>query len=149
MNSVYKLKENYNEDSLLGLGFTKLPGTNVFAKIVEQEMDSEPVKALLTNYYNNPVWIEKFYNQNKKLFKKELDLKYNKKGEIIMTEKFKKIISSWVVQINSDDEGWVGFTPYDKNDRHVFYNKDILYKFCNKTIMDLFLLELIEEIEVE
>lgn len=160
-NVIYKLKEDIDLNLLMELDYDLIPGSHrveeidgeatlvggVFVKIVPQDIESDPVKGSLNGIYNNPNWKEQIYKKNPAKFFKVLGLRYNKKGEAVLTKKFKTVITSWRLQIDTDD-GWVGFTSADKFDQEIFYHKSILDKYCGEHIEALKEKGIIEEYEV-
>lgn len=160
-NVIYKLQDGLDLNKLKEAGFDLVPGSEkidevegesvlvggVFVKVVPQALDSDPVKGSLNGLYNNPNWKEKMYKPNAARFFKVLGLKYNKKGEAVMTEKFKTVLTSWRIQIDTDD-GWVGFTSADKFDQAIFYAKKVLDDYCSEDIKFMKENQIIEETEV-
>ena len=158
---IYRLKDGIDLNGLAGLDYTLIPGTEVisgdgeermliggvFVKIAPQELEGEVVQGSLNGIYNNPKWKEAMYSKNPAKFFKVLGLKYNKKGQAVLTRKFKDVITSWRIQIDTED-GWVGFTSADKFDQNIFYGKTLLDKYCEKQINELKEKGLIEEYEL-
>ena len=98
--------------------------------------------------YSNLEWKEKFYDKHKDRIKEAIGLKYNRKGEVVLTKKFKEFLANWRIQIDFDDR-WIGFTSADPFDHNVYYAKQVLDNYCGDVIKDLLEKELIEVIEVE
>lgn len=149
MPKVYRIKDNFNIQDLEALDYIFFPEELIAAKIVRQPLDGKAVSSLLERYYANPRFIDEVYNKNTEYFKKELGLTYTKKGQPRMTKKFKEFLSSWVIQIEFGDDGWIGFTSTDKHDATVFYNSNVLNCFCGVEIELLKEHDFIEEVEVE
>ena len=147
-NLIYKVKDNVEINSF-SKDFDLFPGTdNVIFKIVPQPLESEIVQGTLKGIYNNPNWRTQFYDKFKDRIKNATGLKYNKRGEAIMNDKFVATLTNWRIQIDFDD-GWIGFTSADLFDQNIYYNKSVLDKFCEEIIQDLLQKDLIEIIEVE
>jgi hypothetical protein len=148
MAKVYSLKESFTFEEFEELGYTVFPKENKIIKICEQPLNGEAVKSIMKQYYTNPEWKEKFYSNNMVYYAEELGLTYTKSGKPRMTKKFKEVLKSWLIQIDLNDDFWVGFTSYDWCDTCVFYGCSVLDKFCAEEIELLKEHNLIEEIEV-
>lgn len=151
MSKIYKLKEGKDLSDCVALedyGFEINPIAEVVTKVVNQPLDGEAVNFLLKELYNNPGWKEKFYKPNKKMFIKEYNLKYNKKGEIIYNDEIKEFLTTWFCIIDLED-GWVGFTHCDKRNKMIYYGAKIIEKYCPKELFNLLASGLVEEAEVE
>lgn len=147
MAKVYALKENIDFKELEALEYTYFPEQDTVAKIIVQPLDGKAVESIMNNYYCNPEWIEKIYNDNSDVIFKRIGLKYTKNGKPKMTKRFKNTLQSWFIQIESDDR-WLGFTSYDNMDSHVFYACSVLDEFCAEEIENLKYFDFIEEKEV-
>lgn len=147
---IYQVKKDADLNEFGKNGYDIIPSTNyLLVKAVELPWDSKLVQAKLENVYANPEWKAKFYNNHKKMFRDTLHLKYHKNGEVVLSKPFKQMLQTWLIEINFGEDGWVGFTTVDQNDRNVYYNKDTIYEHF-KDEMDILLNNnLIEEIEVE
>lgn len=143
MNTVYKLKKNFDEEKLKELGYIYLEDSKDFVKVIEQPLGSGPVQYLLNNYYENKKWRKLFYNKNKKEMKDKLKLNYDRKGNIIYNDEFVEMLTTWFIEI--DETNWVGLTSADQFDTNVFYNKKVLDSYCEKEIEILKEHDLIEE----
>ena len=141
--TVYKLKDNIDLKSLEELGFVFFKDNLTIIKPIKMSLDSGPVTYLLNSYYDNKDWKEKFYKKEKKALKKELGLEYDKEGQIIMSEKFIEMLTTWFIQIDTSDGSWIGVTSGDKFDSYVFYNTKTLDQYL------LLFNNLIEEFVVE
>ena len=134
MSTVYKIKENVDLNEFANIGYDVNPGLThlVIFKFIPQHIDSRPVRFLLETYYENKQWKKNFYDKNRKEFIKTLGLKYDKKtGEIIMNETFELVLSNWRIEIDVDEDGWVGFAPFDPYNANVFFGSKILDDFCS------------------
>jgi len=151
MNKIYKLKDGIDIKDCLILeeyGFDIEPISELITIAVPQPFDGSAVDFLLTKIYANPQWKKEFYDKNRKMFKQEYDLKFDKAGHIVITDKFKEILTTWFLIIELDN-GWVGFTHCDKRNQMVYYGKKVLDDYCPREIFHLLDLGLIEEAEVE
>lgn len=150
MEKIYKLKETVTMEDLKKRRYVEVPGdTGVIAKIIKQPLNGDLAKTMTEGLYGNPKWVKQFYDQNKKQFKEILGLKYDKSGNIVMTKKFKSIITDWLVEADFLEDRWLGFRSADPFDSRIFYNVSVLNKYCEQEIKELKEAELIEEIEVE
>lgn len=150
MEKVYKLKDEITIEDLESKGYMGVPGDyGVFAKIIKQPLNGELAKTMVEGIYSNPSWIKEFYDKNKKQFKEILGLKYNKQGNIVMTKKFKSLVTDWLIETDICGDKWIGFRSSDPFDSRVFYNVLVLDKYCKEEINKLKELNYIEEIEVE
>lgn len=150
-NIIYKLKDDIDLNKLEELGWDVAPCENgmIFVKFSVQPLDGELSKQLLDAYYNNPVWVKNFYNKKKKEIIKKLDLRYDKKGNIMPSKHFEKVLTHWIMEIENYDLNWISITPYDDFCKNNFYGKQVLDKYCAEDIKKLKELDLIEEIEIE
>lgn len=134
MQSVYKLKEGVDLNELAKLGFDVISANPfILCKIEEQALDSELVQGSLQNIYNSEEYIKKFYNKNKKKLQRLLGLYYVDKKAMI-TEKFKRCLCNWRIQIEPYDDGWIGFASADPCENKVYYSAKYLDKYCADTI---------------
>lgn len=148
-NLIYKVKDDIDINVFGRNDFDLFPETtNVVFKFVPQELESDIVQGSLRGIYNNQNWRTKFYDKFKDRIKKAIGLKYNRRGEAILNEKFKQTLTNWRVQIDFDDR-WIGFTSADPFDHNVYYAKSVLDTYCADVIQKLTELDLIEVIEVE
>ena len=148
MAKVYALKKNIDFKELEALGYTYFSEQDTVAKLVTQPLNGKAVESIMNNYYCNYEWIEKIYNEHQDIFIKKLGLKYNKNKKPRMTKRFKEVLESWFIQIESDDR-WLGFTSYDNMDPHVFYACSVLDEFCAEEIENLKYFDFIEELEIK
>lgn len=150
MPKVYTLKEDIDFNELGKLGWDVIPNSNnlLFFKIVEQPLDSDLPNLLLRNFYENPEWIKRFYNNHKKEISKQIGLKYDENNNIIMSEKFKDTLTMWNLEVDLSDCLWLGFKCLDPYNKNTLYNKVILDKYCKEEIEKLKEADLIEEYEV-
>lgn len=148
---IYKLKENIDLNELAKIGWDIIPNDNdlIFFKIVPQPLESDLCRHLLNQYYQNKEWQEKIYKQHEKIIKKEIGVKYDKNGNLKMTPKLENNLKMWRIETNQNDGFWVGLKSFDPNDRHYFYSKQLLDKYCKEEIEKLKELNLIEEFEAE
>ena len=148
---IYRLKPNISAqdfEELEEYGYKTEILQDAVIKFVKQPIDGEAVKFLLTNFYENENWKQKFYLPNKKHFKKQYDLKYRKDGTMVMTPTMEELLTTWVLQIEFED-GWVGFTNVDSGNKMVYYGKGVLDKYCSGEIFTLLSKNLIEVAEIE
>lgn len=148
---IYRLKKDVDLNKLGELGWDIAPCQNgmIFMKYSVQPLDSDLPNQLLNAYYKNPFWIEKFYKKNKKRFKEKIDLRYDRKGNIMKSKHFEKTLTHWVIEIEEYEEGWICISPYDDFCKNSFYGKQVLDKYCTEDIKKLKEADLIEEFEVE
>lgn len=147
---IYKVKEGTDLNEFAKNGYDIIPSSKyTIVKAVELPFDCDLVQSKLNGIYANPEWKKQFYDKNKKLFRNTLRLKYHKNGEIILTKAFKQMLTTWIIEIDFGDDGWVGCTTVDANDHNVYYVKDMLDKHFKEEINKLKELNLIEEIEIE
>ena len=149
MNTIYKIKEDANLEILKELGYEVFNNNNSFLKLVTQPLDGEAPSFMIKYFYSNKEWINKVYKKNRTQMQKELGLYYDENGKIEFNEQFLSIITSWFIQIDLQDDGWVGFTSADKFDTNVFYGSKVLEKYCFHEIEMLKKYDLIEELKVE
>ena len=150
MGVIYKLKNGVTAadfEELADYGYNVAFNSDIILKFVKQPLDGEATQFLLKNYYENPEWKKKFYQENKKAFKKDYDLKYNKDGTLKITPTMKELLTTWIIQIELED-GWVGFTHSDQYNKNVYYGKKVLDKYCYQDIFLLLSKGIIEEYEV-
>ena len=143
MKLGYKLKEEEMLNELAKLGYDLIHHTIIAFKIIEQDLDSEPVKYLLARYYENDNWKEKVYKPHKKEIFDSIGLEY-KKGKPVMSEKFVEMLKSWRIEIDPNDSEFPCFLCFRSMDFHetlAYYGKAILDKYCGEEIKSL--LELI------
>lgn len=145
--TVYKIKKPLEE--LEVLGFALIPEQCAALKAITQPLDSGTVNYSLNNFYNNPEWKKKIYQPNKKHFQKELGLYYDRKGNIKPNEKFNEILTTWFLQVEKNEECWLGLTNADQHDLNVFYGKKVLDTYCGEEIEKLKEHDLIEEFYIE
>ena len=147
---VYILKEGADLNGFAKLGWDIDDDGTIF-KVVKQPVDGGAAKYLLKNYYNNPLWKDRFYKGHEMNFKDKLGLEYDEKGEIIMNDEIESILTDWYIMVDTKDaeEGltMIGFGNKDPYDIHVFYGKGILEKYCKEEIEKLLDADLIEEYE--
>lgn len=153
MNKVYRVvsDEAYNELGRAEYGYLLIPNSIIAFKIIEQDLDSEPVKSILQKFYENPVWQEKIYKKNKKHLYESIGLKYSK-GKPVMTKKFTTMLKSWRIEIDPDDEQLpyaLSFRCLDYHDQTTYYGKNILDKYCPDEIKLLLERGIIEEVDVD
>ena len=149
MATVYKIKENVDLSKLEELGYVLFEDTFTAIKVCKQPLDSGPVQYLFNSYYKNKKWQKIIYKKDKKTFKKELNLQYDKENEPIMNEKFVEMLTTWFIQIDKSEDKWVGLTSGDKFDSNVFYGKKVLDSYCKNEIELLKQNDLIEELTIE
>ena len=151
MANVYKVKENIDLNEFAKLGYDVTPGEHlILFKFIPQNIDGEAVRFLMDTYYNNKQWKKHFYDKNRKEFIKKMNLRYDKKtGEIIMNDTFEMVLTNWRIEIDTDEDGWVGFKPLDPFNTNIYYGCGILDKFCGEEIKILLEKELIDKIEVD
>ena len=150
MSIMYKLKNDDLFNELGKNGYDLIPGTIIAFKIIEQDLDSDPVKYLLNRYYENPKWHEKIYVPNAKELVKTIGLKY-KDGKPIMSKKFTQMLKSWRIEIDPNDEEYPNFLCFRSMDFHetlAYYGKQVLDKYCPDEIKTLLEKGLIEEVDV-
>ena len=131
------------------ISFCRYGNGMIFLKFCIQPLDGDLPKELLKAYYKNPDWINKFYKKNKKRFKEKLDLRYDKKGNIMPSKHFEKALTHWIMEIEEYDDGWVCISPYDDYCNTSLYGKSVLDKYCLEEINKLKEAELIEEYEIK
>ena len=148
-NLIYKVKDDIDINVFGRIDFDLFPETNnVIFKVVPQDIESDIVQGTLRGIYANQEWRTKFYDKYKSRIKEVIGLKYNKRGEPILNEKFKNVLFNWRIQIDFDDR-WIGFTSADPFDHNIYYAKQVLDTYCETVIKDLLEKDLIETIEVE
>lgn len=148
-NLIYKVKDNIDINEFGKIGYDIFPQSNdIVFKFVPQPLEGEVVQGSLNGIYNNQKWIKQFYNANKKRVKEAIGLKYNKKGEAVLTKRFVEVLTNWRIQIDFEDR-WVGFKSLDPFDNQVFYAKQVLDLYCEEEIKFLLEKGVIETIEVE
>lgn len=150
MAFIYKIKENVHAKDFLELenGFCVSKDGKELIKIVHQPLGGKAANFLLTTLYNNEGWKNAHYCKNKRFFKKYYDLKYDKSGNIIITERMKEILETWYLYINFED-GWVGFKSSDELISMVYYGKKILDDYCPREIFTLLSHNLIQQVNVD
>lgn len=148
MAIVYKLKKDINLSKLEEIGYTLFNNDFTAIKVSKQDLNSGTVQYLMNCYYKNEKWKKDIYKKNKKRFQEEIGLKYDKQ-QIVMNEKFVEMITTWFIQIDKDEEKWIGLTSGDKYDSNVFYNQKILDTYCKEEVELLKKNDLIEEFYVE
>lgn len=148
---VYKLKDDSTDtlNKVAECGFDLIDGTLIMFKIVPQPLDSEPVQALLDKYYNNIEWQQRFYKYHRKDFIKDFDLKYDNKGRIKDSKKFKQMLCAWRIEIDPKDDYWLGFRAMDPHISFAWYGAYYMDKYCLEEINKLKEVGVIEEIEVD
>lgn len=150
MGVIYKLKNGVTADdfeSLMDYGYNVSMNSDIIIKMIEQPLDGEATEFLLKTYYQNPEWKSTFYEEHKKIFKKNYDLRYNKDGTIKMTPTMEQLLKTWILQIELED-GWVGFTHSDMFNKTVYYGKKVIDKYCHQDVFLLLSKGIIEEYEV-
>lgn len=150
--TIYRIKEGTvltDFEDLADYGFDAQPIFGAIIKQIDLPLDGDAAQFLRKQYYENPQWIEQIYKPNKKQFKQEYDLRYHKDGTMVMTPSMKKILTTWYLQIEVEDDGWVGFTSSDKNNIIVYYGSNVLDEYCSREIFLLMSKNLIEQVEVE
>lgn len=148
-DKVYKIKDNIDINYFGTINYDLFPNTtSIVFKIIPQPIEGELAQATLKNIYNNPLWKERFYEKYKKRLIQELGLKYGKDGKAILSKKFESILTKWRIQIDFQDDRWVGFTSLDFFDNSVYYNTKVLDKYCHDEIQFLKSLDLLEEVDV-
>ena len=152
MATLYRLKEGADLNKFAELGYDITNDGNVIFTIVKQPIDGEAANYLRKNFYDNPKWREKFYNENKEVFKEKIGLEYDDNGEIIMTEKIEKVLTEWFLLVDITDtldngSILVGFGNKDPFDKHIFYGAGLIKKFCSEEVQKLLDNDLIEEYE--
>lgn len=152
MKLGYRLKDDLESmNELAKLGYDLIPNTIIAFKIIEQDLDSEPVKYLMERYYTNSVWKEKIYNPNKEEFLKTIGLKYRNEKPI-MSKKFVQMLKSWRIEIDPQDVDYPLFLSFRSMDFHetlTYYGKAILDKYCSEEIKLLLEKGLIEEVVID
>ena len=149
-NKIYRIKDGVNTSDFEKLGYTIIEEPQYFLiKATEQPWESDLVQAKFEYIYSSPEWKKRFYDGNEKLFLKTLHLKYDKDGSVVLSKQFKKMLQSWLIQIDFDGDGWVCFTSVDPNDRNTYYNKESFDKYFKDEIDFLLNADLIEDVEVE
>lgn len=152
MAVLYRLKEGADLNEFAKLGYDITDEGNVIFTIVKQPIDGEAAGYLLRNFYNNPEWKKRFYNDNKEIFKERIGLEYDENGKIIMNEKIESVLTEWVLLVDTDDpldngSILIGFGSRDPFDKHVFYGARLLREHCGEEIQKLLDNNLIEEYE--
>lgn len=153
MNTVYRVKENVDINEFGKIGYDLIPnGGRTIIKIIEQPIDGELAHKMLEQMYENQQWKDLFYKKHKQALRDTLGLRYNKRtGKAILNEKFSNVLTKWYITIDLDvdDDRWIGFRSLDKFDTSVFYSaKEVLDKYCAEEIKMLKEKDFIEEIEV-
>ena len=152
MAKIYRFKEDTDFNEIAKIGWDVMPKSDAnltFFKFLEQPKDSELYNSLLNNYYKNEEWIKRVYNKNKKEIINAIGLKYNKNGIMKMNEKIEMVLTMWRLETEAADDFWICLKSADPFDRHHYYNKEVIDKYCAEEIKKLNELGLIEEIEVE
>ena len=158
---VYKLKDGVLiNDIIEKLDYQFLPfeftgGNEIMAKQVIVPNDSQPVLCVIdvfNKFINN---FKKIEEAKKYLSKANLNVEEFFKDDgtsefqICLDENFFKLASSWRLEFNLSDDGWLGFTTGDMTFPLAFYNSTILKQYCEKEIKELFENDFIEELEVK
>lgn len=148
-NFVYQIKKGTDLADLGSLNYMLFPENFSVLKMIKKDIEDELVQEVLNKQYLNEEWKEKIYKPNKKTIKKVLGLSYDPDGNIKMSKKFKELITTWMIQIDGNDDAWVGFTSSDPFDKKVYYNTKILDKYCPEEIEELKNGDFIEKIKVD
>lgn len=132
MDKIYKYTGN--GEQLEKFGFIT-ENNKFYVKEVVFDLEEDISKSML-KFYNDPKWKKEIYNKNKKVIYDTIGLKYDRKGNIIMSEKLKLILTTWLLEIDLED-GFIGFTSGDPFDRDVFYNCRNLNQYCSKELEEM------------
>lgn len=152
MAKIYRFKEDTDFNEIAPLGWDVMPKSDAnltFFKFIEQPKGSDLYNMLLKKYYKNEEWIKKVYNKNKKEIVDAIGLKYNKNGIMKMSEKMEMVLTMWRLETEAADGFCISLKSADPFDRHYYYSKEMIDKYCTEEIEKLNELGLIEEIEVE
>lgn len=147
--TVYRIKEGVDLNKFGERDYEILPSENpILIKIIPQDIDGELCQGTLNNIYNNGEWRAKIYAKHKDTISQALDLTY-KRGKAVLTDKFKRVLTDWRIQIEPFTDGWIGFASMDVFDKNVYYASNILEKYCADEIKELLDADMIELVPVE
>nr|DAR59168.1 MAG TPA: hypothetical protein [Caudoviricetes sp.] len=147
--TVYRIKEGVDLNKFGERDYEILPSENpILIKVIPQDIDGELCQGTLNNIYNNGEWRAKIYAKHKDTISQALDLTY-KRGKAVLTDKFKRVLTDWRIQIEPFTDGWIGFASMDVFDKNVYYASNILEKYCAGEIKALLDADMIELIPVE
>lgn len=147
--TVYRIKEGVDLNKFGERDYEILPSENpILIKVIPQDIDGELCQGTLNNIYNNGEWRAKIYAKHKDTISQALDLTY-KRGKAVLTDKFKRVLTDWRIQIEPFTDGWIGFASMDVFDKNVYYASNILEKYCADEIKALLDADMIELIPVE
>lgn len=147
--TVYRIKEGIDLNKFGERDYEILPSENpILIKVIPQDIDSELCQGTLNNIYNNGEWRAKIYAKHKDTISQALDLTY-KRGKAVLTDKFKRVLTDWRIQIEPFTDGWIGFASMDVFDKNVYYASNILEKYCADEIKALLDADMIELVPVE
>lgn len=147
--TVYRIKEGVDLNKFGERDYEILPSENpILIKVIPQDIEGELCQGTLNNIYNNGEWRAKIYAKHKETISQALDLTY-KRGKAVLTDKFKRVLTDWRIQIEPFTDGWIGFASMDVFDKNVYYASNILEKYCADEIKALLDADMIELIPVE
>lgn len=147
--TVYRIKEGVDLNKFGERDYEILPSENpILIKVIPQDIDGELCQGTLNNIYNNGEWRAKIYAKHKDTISQALDLTY-KRGKAVLTDKFKRVLTDWRIQIEPFTDGWIGFASMDVFDKNVYYASNILEKYCADEIKALLDADMIELVPVE
>lgn len=144
----YKIKDGITKEELEKAGFLSVEdnGETYLFCFVQQDINNDLVKSLIS-IYENKEWQKKNYKgKTKQIVKETIGLKLDRKGKVIMNERFKSFVTMWRVQF-SLSQRLIYLTSLDPYDRTAFCNYKTIEQYCAKLIDELKAKDFIEFVE--
>lgn len=120
----------------------------VLLKDVKQPIKSDLCKFIMETNYCNPNWIKNVYKKHRFIIWRKIGLRY-RQGMPLLTEKFKKTLTTWNIYIEPYEDAWVGIKSSDCFNYFVIYSKDIMDKYFPEEVKLLKDAGLIEVVQVK
>ena len=132
---IYKLKDGSIEvlNRLKKLGYLIIEGTDIYFKIVRQDMESGFVQCLLHEVYMKKEIMKELYRSGKKFYK-HIRLKCDRYGNVKDNDGLKSVLTCWRIEINPLKNYWLGFAPFDIHVGDILYGAGILGECCEEEI---------------